>query len=127
LIKASGPSLQPFDENGPAETEFLDILSRIDQDTSLDARAKHIEQQLNKRKFCVVFENDLKRCWPSRAMSPAKLNREIRHFAESHGWTAAILEGSFGTRAIIERMQPRVVDDEASLVELGERPADRFQ
>jgi hypothetical protein len=26
--------------------------------------AKHIEQQLGEREFCVVFEDEVERCWP---------------------------------------------------------------
>ena len=68
----------------------------------LKTLAKHIATQLEKRSFCVVFEDDLERCWPSNKMAEAKRKREIQNFAQSHGWTAAILEGAFGTRAIFE-------------------------
>ena len=37
----------------------LDILFRINQGTSLDTLAKHIEQQLKKREFSAVFEDEL--------------------------------------------------------------------
>jgi hypothetical protein len=49
-------------------------------------------------------------------MERAKRNREIENFAESHGWTAAILEGAFGTRAIFEGPSPVV-----SSLQLSER------
>jgi hypothetical protein len=62
--------------------------------------AKHVAAQLEERAFCVVFENDVERCWPSNKMTPAKREIEIQSFAESQGWTAAVLEGGFGTRAI---------------------------
>jgi hypothetical protein len=68
----------------------------------MNTLAKHIETRIEERAFCVVFEDDLERCWPSNKMARAKRNREIQNFAESHGWTAAILEGPFGTRAIFE-------------------------
>jgi hypothetical protein len=65
--------------------------------------AKHVAAQLKERTFCVVFENDVERCWPSNKMMHAKRKKKIQSFAESQGWTAAVLEGGFGTRAIISR------------------------
>ena len=65
--------------------------------------AKHIATRIGERTFCVVFEDDLERCWPSNKMPAAKRKKEIQDFAQSQGWTAAILEGAFGTRAIFER------------------------
>jgi hypothetical protein len=64
---------------------------------------ENIAAKLGERAFCVVFEDDLERCWPSDKMPSAKRKSEIQNFAESRGWTAAILEGAFGTRAIFER------------------------
>jgi hypothetical protein len=80
----------------------------------LKALTKHIATQLEKRAFCVVFEDDLKRCWPSNQMPEAERNGEIHRFAESQGWTATILEGVFGTRAIFQRLEPGGVDYEGS-------------
>ena len=71
---------------------------------------KHIAAQLEERGFCVVFEDDLNRCWPSNQMPEAERNTEIHRFAESRGWSATILEGLFGTRAIFEKLEPDVVD-----------------
>jgi hypothetical protein len=65
---------------------------------ALKILAEHIAQQLEERGFCVVFEDDLKRCWPSNQMPEAERNREIHRFAESQGWSATILDGVFGTR-----------------------------
>jgi hypothetical protein len=78
--------------------------------------AKHIATRIGERTFCVVFEDDLERCWPSNTMAPTKRKREIQNFAESHGWTAAIREGAFGTRAIFEGSSPVV-----SSLQLSER------
>ena len=66
--------------------------------------AKDIAAKLEEGAFCVVFEDDLERCWPSDKIAEAKRKREIQSFAESQGWTAAILEGAFGTRAIFQRL-----------------------
>jgi len=78
--------------------------------SSLKRLAEDIAAQLDKRPFCVVFEDYLKRCWPSKQMSPEKRNSEIHRFAESHGWSATILEGVFGTRAIFQRPEADAVD-----------------
>jgi hypothetical protein len=68
--------------------------------------AKYVAAKLEKRAFCVVFEGDLERCWPRKQMARLKREGEIQAFAESQGWTADILEGSFGTRAIFRRPEP---------------------
>jgi hypothetical protein len=65
--------------------------------------AEHIAQQLKNREFFVVFEDDLERSWPSNRMARAERQREIQGFAESEGWTAAILDGAFGMRAILRK------------------------
>jgi len=66
--------------------------------------AENIAAKLGEEAFCVVFEDDLERCWPSNKMPQARRKKEIQDFAESQGWTAAILEGAFGTRAIFQKL-----------------------
>jgi hypothetical protein len=90
--------------------------SKITRDDSsfLKTLAEHIAAQLEERPFCLVFDDDLKRCWPSNQMPQAERNSEIHRFAESQGWSATILEGVFGTRAIFQRLEPGDVDDGAS-------------
>jgi len=78
----------------------------------LKTLAKHIAAQLERRAFCVVFEDDLIRCWPSKQMSPEERNSEIHRFAESQGWSATILDGVFGTRAIFQKLEPGALDYE---------------
>jgi hypothetical protein len=78
----------------------------IDDPIVLKTLAKHIGAKLEERAFCVVFENDLNRCWPSRYMARAERENKIQGFAESQGWAAAIVEGGFGTRAIFRRLGP---------------------
>jgi hypothetical protein len=68
--------------------------------TILKTLTKYVGAQLEKRAFCVVFENDLNRCWPRRGIARSEREREIQNFAESQGWTATIIEGEFGSRAI---------------------------
>jgi hypothetical protein len=68
--------------------------------------AKQVAERLEEQAFCVVFAGDLERCWPRKGMAWSERERKIHTFANSHGWTAAILEGEFGTRAIFERLEP---------------------
>jgi len=65
---------------------------------------KDIASKLREGAFCVVFEDDLERCWPSNKMPQPRREREIRNFAKIQGWTVAILEGAFGTRAIFQEL-----------------------
>jgi hypothetical protein len=90
--------------------------SKITRDDSsfLKTLGKHIAAQLEERPFCVVSEDDLKRCWPSKQMPQEERNSEIHRFAESQGWSATILDGTFGTRAIFQRLHPGAVDYEGS-------------
>ena len=83
----------------------LDILFRINQGTSLDTLAKHIEQQLKKREFSAVFEDELERCWPRQKLKRAEAERQIQPFAESHGWSASILDSDSGPRAIFREVK----------------------
>jgi hypothetical protein len=82
----------------------------------LKTLAEHIAAQLDERAFCVVFEDELERCWPSNPMAQAERNSEIHRFAESQGWSAAIFEGAFGTRAIFQRLESAAGDYEGSPV-----------
>jgi len=86
----------------PSRSETLDpaMSSTI---IVLKTLAEHIAARLEERAFCVVFENDLERCWPRKELARTKREREIQGFAESQGWTAAILDTGFGTRAILQK------------------------
>jgi hypothetical protein len=68
--------------------------------------AKHVAAGLEERSFCLVFEGDLERCWPRKGIARSERERKIQAFAESQGWTAAIVEGAFGSRAIFRRLEP---------------------
>ena len=59
----------------------------------LETLVNHIAAQLVVRGFCLVFDDDLERCWPSNQMPQAERSSEIDRFAESQGWSATILEG----------------------------------
>src|ERR1700746_2890552 len=79
----------------PSRGETLDAAMSSSAIIVLKTLAEHIAARLEERAFCVVFENDLERCWPRKEMARTKREREIQGFAESQGWTAAILEGGF--------------------------------
>jgi hypothetical protein len=80
---------------------------------ALKILAEHIAQQLRGRGFCVVFEHDLERCWPRGEMLQSERERKIQDFAESQGWTAAILDAGFSIRAIFQEPEPSI--DAASI------------
>ena len=69
---------------------------------------EHVAKQLKERGFCVVFEGDLERCWPSSGMSQTERERKIQDFAESQGWTAEIIEAGDATRAIFQKSEPGI-------------------
>jgi len=83
--------------------------------SSLEMLANHVAAELETRPFCIVFETDLNRCWPNNPKEDAERNSEIHLFAESHGWSATILEGVFGTRAIFQRPEPDAVEHQGSV------------
>ena len=72
--------------------------------------SEHIAAQLALRGFCLLFDDDLERCWPSNQMSPEERNSEINRFAESHGWSATTRDCVFGTTALFQRLEPGAVD-----------------
>jgi hypothetical protein len=74
--------------------------------------AEQIATQLEERAFCVVFEDDLVRCWPLEKIARSEREKKIRSFAESHSWTAAFVENEFGTKAIFRKVEPATVDQE---------------
>ena len=65
--------------------------------------ARHIEQSLKERGFCVVCEDELERCWPSEKIDLGDRQEMIQSFAKSRGWNVSVLNSdSGGTRAIFE-------------------------
>ena len=83
------------------------------QNAALKTLTEHMSQQLKQRGFCVVFDRALERCWLSSGMARAERERKIQEFAESQGWTAAILDAGFSTRAIFQKLEPSI--DAASI------------
>jgi hypothetical protein len=69
----------------------------------MDELAKHIEQTLKERGFCVVLDDELERCWPIEKVDRGDRETEIHVFAKSRGWIVSILNTDSGvTSAIFE-------------------------
>ncbi len=70
-------------------------------DFPIVALAKYIEQRLKERAFCVVFEDEIERCWPRKKLERAEREEQIQAFAKSRGWSAFIHDFDSGrTRAL---------------------------
>jgi len=63
---------------------------QTDQARGFETLARHIKENLNKLSFCVVFEDELQRYWPTEKISDSEREKQIQAFAESHGWNAFI-------------------------------------
>ena len=72
---------------------------------ALKTLTKNVATHLRGRAFCLVFEDDLERCWPSKQLKRAEREKEIQFFAESQGWTAVILTVDSGTRALFQKLE----------------------
>ena len=69
----------------------------------MDELAKRIERSLKERKFCVVLEDELERCWPIERIDREDREQQIKVFAKSHGWMVSILNTDSGAiRAVFE-------------------------
>ena len=66
----------------------------------MDKLARRIERDLEERHFCVVFEDEVQRCWPSEKLGQMEREEEIQAFAKSRGWKASIYNSDGLTRAI---------------------------
>jgi len=78
---------------------YDDLLA--DQARDLETLARHIKGNFKKWSFCVVFENELERYWPTEKMNDSERESQIQAFAESHGWIAFMHKNDFDlTRAI---------------------------
>jgi hypothetical protein len=82
----------------------------------LKTLAEHIAANLAERAFCVVFEDDLERCWPSEMVERAEREKEIQFFAKSQGWTAVILTVDSGSRAIFRNLEQGAANYDGSSV-----------
>jgi hypothetical protein len=70
----------------------------------VDSLYRHIEERLQTHKYCVVFENELQRIWPTPKKERAKRAAAIEAFALAHGLTATIHDP--GIRVTFRRFMP---------------------
>jgi hypothetical protein len=68
----------------------------------MDALYRHIDERLRSRNFCVVFENELQRIWPTEKRERAKRAAAIEAFARAHGLSATIHDP--GVRVTFRRL-----------------------
>jgi len=75
---------------------------RIGQGGYFEGLAKHIERRLKERAFCIVFEDEIDRCWSRKSVGRTEREEQIQAFAKSRGWSVSILHDfeSGRTRAI---------------------------
>jgi hypothetical protein len=67
----------------------------------MEPLGKYIERCLEERGFCLVFEDELERCWPSQNTERTEREKQIQAFAKFRGWSASVLDTDSGdTRAI---------------------------
>jgi hypothetical protein len=70
----------------------------------MDTLTKRIERCLEERGFCLVWEDELERWWPSEKIARAEREKQIQTFAKFRGWSASVLDTDSGlTRAIFSR------------------------
>ena len=82
--------------NGDTTEDF-----RLDRGGGLESLARRIERDLDERHFCIVFEDEIERCWPTETLESMEREQQIQAFAESRGWNVSIHNSDSGfTRAI---------------------------
>ena len=70
----------------------------------MDELVRHIERSLDERGFCLIFEDELERCWPNEEFNRADREEQIDTFSKSHGWVVTILTTDSGVmRAMFAR------------------------
>ena len=106
---------------GVARSEVKHLISAKSASTiiALKTLAKNVATHLGQRAFCVVFEDDLERCWPIKTVKRADREKEIHSFAKSQGWTAVILTADSGTRAIFRKLEQGTANYDSSSVVPG--------
>jgi len=74
---------------------------RLHRGRRLESLARRIERDLDERHFCIVFEDEIERCWPTETFESMEREKQIQAFGESRGWKVSIHNSDSGfTRAI---------------------------
>ena len=102
-----------------SRNETVDFATPSSTIIAVKTLAKNVEAHLGERAFCVIFEDDLERCWPSKGVKRAEREKEIQFFAESQGWSAVILTADSGTRALFRKLEQGAANHEGSSVVPG--------
>jgi hypothetical protein len=79
----------------------------------VDKLAKDIEGHLKERAFCLVFEDELERCWPSEKIERAEREKQLQTFAKFRGSSASILNTDaviLGQYSGVEAEGPHPID-----------------
>jgi hypothetical protein len=59
---------------------------------SLAKLVAHINESIDERKFCRVFDNTLSEHWPRKPDPQDEQAKAIRAFAKSQGWSVTIMQ-----------------------------------
>lgn len=70
----------------------------------MDALLKHIQQRLITRKFCIIFQDEIQRVWPSQTHENEKQIQAIHAFAKANGLFAVIHDP--GIRVTFRKLAP---------------------
>ena len=62
----------------------------MSDDVDLEALTNHIRERLGTSKFCIVFENELERVWPTDSALREKRAALIQAYAKENGWSATV-------------------------------------
>jgi len=68
---------------------------QANQVLGLETLARHIKGNFKKWSFCVVFEDELERYWPTEKINDSERESQIQAFAKSHGWIAFMHKNDF--------------------------------
>jgi hypothetical protein len=65
----------------------------------------HITERLEKKSFCIVFENELRDVFPEAREERSKRHQKIADYAAENGWTVKISDP--GIRAVFKDAVPK--------------------
>jgi hypothetical protein len=69
----------------------------------LEKLTRQVTASLKERAFCVVFEADLDRCWPTEILAKDEREEKIAAFAKSQGWTVGFVTVDSRNSAIFRK------------------------
>ena len=78
----------------------------------METLTKRIEHDLEERHFCVVFEDEVERCWPKEKLDQIEREEEIQAFAKSRGWKASIYNSDGLSRVIFLMRRATTFNDD---------------